>query len=129
MTHPNQDFTQKELLQMVIERLDKLEEKLDNKLDKAEFYKVLGLVATVILIVGSLNMQGYMKATVNLSQVLQGGLAALVGWLFKTVNDLQQEVTALQVEIINSNSKLNDVLNIIQGIDSEITEIIWKIGG
>ena len=129
MTHPNQDFTQKELLQMVIERLDKLEEKLDNKLDKAEFYKVLGLVATVILIVGSLSMQGYMKAQVNLSQVLQGGLAALVGWLFKTVNDLQQEVTALQVEIINSNSKLNDVLNIIQGIDSEITEIIWKIGG
>ena len=70
-----------------------------------------------------------MKAQVNLSQVLQGGLAALVGWLFKTVNDLQQEVTALQVEVINSNSKLSDVLNIIQGIDSEITEIIWKIGG
>ena len=70
-----------------------------------------------------------MKATVNLSQVLQGGLAALVGWLFKTVNDLQQEVTALQVEVINSNGKLNDVLNIIQNIDSEITEIIWKIGG
>ena len=70
-----------------------------------------------------------MKATVNLSQVLQGGLAALVGWLFKTVNDLQQEVTALKVEVINSNEKLADVLNIIQGIDSEITEIIWKIGG
>ena len=70
-----------------------------------------------------------MKAQVNLSQVLQGGLAALVGWLFKTVNDLQQQVTALQVEIINSNNKLNDVLNIIQNIDSEITEIIWKIGG
>jgi uncharacterized protein YlxW (UPF0749 family) len=70
-----------------------------------------------------------MKAQVNLSQVLQGGLAALVGWLFKTVNDLQQEVTALQVEVINSNNKLSDVLNIIQNIDSEITEIIWKIGG
>ena len=70
-----------------------------------------------------------MKAQVNLSQVLQGGLAALVGWLFKTVNDLQQEVTALQVEVINSNSKLSDVLNIIQNIDSEITEIIWQIGG
>jgi uncharacterized protein YlxW (UPF0749 family) len=70
-----------------------------------------------------------MKATVNLSQILQGGLAALVGWLFKTVNDLQQEVTALQVEIINANAKVSDVLNIIQGIDSEITEIIWKIGG
>tara|TARA_R110001592_G_scaffold70003_1_gene214607 strand:+ start:1134 stop:1346 length:213 start_codon:yes stop_codon:yes gene_type:complete len=70
-----------------------------------------------------------MKATINLSQILQGGLAALVGWLFKTVNDLQQEVTALKVEVINSNGKLADVLNIIQGIDSEITEIIWKIGG
>ena len=58
-----------------------------------------------------------MKATINLNQVLQGGLAGLVAWLFKTVNDLQQEVTALQVEVINSNSKLADVLNIIQGID------------
>ena len=122
-------FTQKELNQMIFDKLDDIDKKLDEKLDKSEFYKVLGLVATVILIVGSLSMQGYMKAQVNLSQVLQGGLAALVGWLFKTVNDLQQEVTALQVEIINSNSKLNDVLNIIQGIDSEITEIIWKIGG
>ena len=54
-THDN-GFTQKELLKLVIERLDRLEEKLDNKLDKAEFYKVLGLVATVILIVGSLSM-------------------------------------------------------------------------
>ena len=70
-----------------------------------------------------------MEAKINLNQVLQGGLAALVGWLFKTVNDLQQQVTALQVEIINANQKVNDVLNIIQGIDSEITEIIWKIGG
>ena len=49
-------FTQKELLKLVIERLDRLEEKLDNKLDKSAFYKVLGLVATVILIVGSLTM-------------------------------------------------------------------------
>ena len=56
MTNSNQDFTQKELLQMVIDRLDRLEEKLDNKLDKSEFYKVLGLVATVILVVATLNM-------------------------------------------------------------------------
>ena len=128
MTNSNSNgFTQKELLKLVIERLDRLEEKLDNKLDKSEFYKVLGLVATVILIVGSLN--NVMEAKINLNQVLQGGLAALVGWLFKTVNDLQQQVTALQVEIINANQKVSDVLNIIQGIDSEITEIIWKIGG
>ncbi len=70
-----------------------------------------------------------MEAKINLNQILQGGLAGLVAWLFKTVNDLQQEVTALQVEVINANQKVSDVLNIIQGIDSEITEIIWKIGG
>ena len=56
MSTNNNGFTQKELLKLVIERLDRLEEKLDNKLDKSEFYKVLGLVATVILIVGSLTM-------------------------------------------------------------------------
>ena len=49
----NNGYTQKELLNMVIDRLDKLEEKLDNKLDKAEFYKVLGLVATVVMIVAA----------------------------------------------------------------------------
>ena len=42
---------------MVLDKIDKIEEKLDNKLDKSEFYKVLGLVATVILIVASLSMQ------------------------------------------------------------------------
>jgi len=52
MTH-NNGYTQKELLNMVIDRLDKLEEKLDNKLDKSEFYKVLGLLATVVLIVAA----------------------------------------------------------------------------
>ena len=32
---------------MVIDRLEKIEEKLDGKLDKAEFYKVLGLLVAV----------------------------------------------------------------------------------
>ena len=32
---------------MVIERLDRLEDKLDAKLDKAEFYKVLTLLVAV----------------------------------------------------------------------------------
>ena len=41
---------------MVLDKIDKIEEKLDNKLDKTEFYKVLGLVAIVILIVASLSM-------------------------------------------------------------------------
>lgn len=42
---------------MVLEKIDKIEEKLDNKLDKSEFYKVLGLMATVILIFASFSMQ------------------------------------------------------------------------
>ena len=49
-------FTQKELNQMIFDKLDDIDKKLDEKLDKSEFYKVLGLVATVILIVGSLSM-------------------------------------------------------------------------
>ena len=49
-------FTQKELNKMIFDKLDDIDKKLDEKLDKSEFYKVLGLVATVILIVGSLSM-------------------------------------------------------------------------
>ena len=49
-------FTQKEMLQLVLNKLDDLEDKLENKLDKSEFYKVLGRVATFILVVGSLVM-------------------------------------------------------------------------
>ena len=44
----NNGYTQKELLNVVIERLDRLEEKLDAKLDKAEFYKVLTLLVALV---------------------------------------------------------------------------------
>jgi len=46
MTNGN-GYTQKELLNMVIERLDKIEDKLDAKLDKTEFYKVLTLLVAI----------------------------------------------------------------------------------
>ena len=49
-------FTQKELNKMIFDKLDDIDKKLDEKLDKSEFYKVIGLVATVILIVGSFVM-------------------------------------------------------------------------
>ena len=41
---------------MIFDKLDDIDKKLDEKLDKSEFYKVIGLVATVILIFGSFVM-------------------------------------------------------------------------
>ena len=70
-----------------------------------------------------------MKATVNLNQVLQGGLAALVGWLFKTVNDLQQEVAVLMIQIQNAQNDLIDLAMREQELNSAITEILIKLGG
>ncbi len=70
-----------------------------------------------------------MKATVNLNQILQGGLAGLVAWLFKTVNDLQQEVAVLMVQI---NDAKDDLINLAmreQELNSAITEILIKLGG
>jgi len=46
MTNSN-GYTQKELLSMVIERLEKIDDKLDEKLDKSEFYKVLMLIVAI----------------------------------------------------------------------------------
>ena len=70
-----------------------------------------------------------MEAKVNLSQILQGGLAALVGWLFKTVNDLQQEVAVLIVQINDSKQDLIDLAMREQELNSAITEILIKLGG
>ena len=70
-----------------------------------------------------------MKAQVNLSQVLQGGLAALVGWLFKTVNDLQQEVAVLMVQITDAKDDLMSLAVREQELNSAITEILIKLGG
>ena len=52
----NNGYTQKELLNMVIERLDRLEEKLDAKLDEAEFYKVLTLLVALGGVVAAIVM-------------------------------------------------------------------------
>ena len=70
-----------------------------------------------------------MEAKINLNQVLQGGLAALVGWLFKTVNDLQQEVATLKAQVQayqDSISGFNQNLVIIEEV---IREILFKVGG
>jgi hypothetical protein len=70
-----------------------------------------------------------MKATINLNQILQGGLAGLVAWLFKTVNDMQQEVATLKAQVIayqDSISGFNQNLIIIEEV---IREILFKVGG
>ena len=70
-----------------------------------------------------------MKATVNLNQVLQGGLAGLVAWLFKTVNDLQQEVAVLMVQIVGAKEDIMDLAIREQELNNAITEILIKLGG
>ena len=70
-----------------------------------------------------------MKQQVNLGQVLQGGLAALVGWLFKPVNDLQQEVSVLNVQIDTAKQSLIDLAVREQELNNAITEILIKLGG
>jgi|TARA_B100000073_G_scaffold130716_2_gene107121 chaperonin cofactor prefoldin len=70
-----------------------------------------------------------MKAQVNLNQVLQGGLAALVGWLFKTVNDLQQTVAVYMVQIQKLEQSLVDLALREKELNSTLTEVLIKLGG
>ena len=44
-----------------------------------------------------------MEMKVNPSQIIQGGLAALVAWLFRTVQQLTNEVAVLKAEVVNAN--------------------------
>ena len=70
-----------------------------------------------------------MKATVNLGQILQGGLAALVGWLFKTVNDMQQEVATLKAQVNAYSESITGFNNNLIIIEEVIREILFKVGG
>ena len=70
-----------------------------------------------------------MKAQVNLSQILQGGLAALVGWLFKTVNDLQQIVSVSEIQIQKLEQSIVDLALRERELNSAITEVLIKLGG
>tara|TARA_R100000353_G_C6475278_1_gene187642 strand:+ start:460 stop:672 length:213 start_codon:yes stop_codon:yes gene_type:complete len=70
-----------------------------------------------------------MKATVNLNQILQGGLAGLVAWLFKTVNDMQQEVATLKAQVIAYQDSIAGFNQNLMVIEEVIREILFKVGG
>ena len=70
-----------------------------------------------------------MKATVNLNQILQGGLAGLVAWLFKTVNDRQQEVATLKAQVSAYQDSINGFNQNLMIIEEVIREILFKVGG
>ena len=52
----NNGYTQKEMLDMVLKKLDDIENKLEAKLDKAEFYKVLTLLVAIGGVVAAIVM-------------------------------------------------------------------------
>ena len=64
-----------------------------------------------------------MEMKVNPSQIIQGGLAALVAWLFRTVQQLTNEVAVLKAEVVNANERLAEVITIVSGISGEINFI------
>ena len=70
-----------------------------------------------------------MKATVNLNQILQGGLAGLVAWLFKTVKDLQQEVATLKAQVQAYSESITGFNQNLIIIEEEIREILFTVGG
>ena len=70
-----------------------------------------------------------MKAQVNLSQILQGGLAALVAWLFKTVNELQQMAVVYQVQIDKLEQNIVDLAMREKELNNALTEVLIKLGG
>jgi len=69
------------------------------------------------------------KAQVNLSQILQGGLAALVGWLFKTVNDLQQLAAVYEIQIDKLEQNIVELAMREKELNNALTEVLIKLGG
>ena len=70
-----------------------------------------------------------MKAQVNLSQVLQGGLAALVAWLFSTVNTLQSQVAVYMVQIEKLEESIVGLAMRERELNSALTDVLIKLGG
>tara|TARA_Y100000004_G_C8938906_1_gene423286 strand:- start:364 stop:576 length:213 start_codon:yes stop_codon:yes gene_type:complete len=70
-----------------------------------------------------------MNVKLNLNQVLQGGLAGLVAWLFKTVNDMQQSVAVYMIQIQKLEQNIVDLAMRERELNSALTEVLIKLGG
>jgi len=70
-----------------------------------------------------------MKTQINLAQLLQGGLAGLVAWLFKTVNELQQMAVVYQVQIDKLEQVVVDLALREKELNNALTEVLIKLGG
>tara|TARA_R100000742_G_C4266890_1_gene85016 strand:+ start:1043 stop:1264 length:222 start_codon:yes stop_codon:yes gene_type:complete len=61
--------------------------------------------------------------------VLSALVISLISWLFRSVQQLSIQIEVLEAKVIASENKINEILTVISGVNDNITEIIWKIGG
>ena len=75
------------------------------------------------------NVGEQMNIKVNASQLLQTGLWALIAWLFKTVNDLQQMAVEYQIRLNNLEAAILSAALRERELTAQLTEILIKLGG
>ncbi len=61
--------------------------------------------------------------------VLSALMISLISWLFRSVQQLSIQIEVLEAKVLSSETKIAEILTIISGVNDNITEIIWKIGG
>ena len=61
--------------------------------------------------------------------VLSALIISLISWLFRSVQQLSIQIEVLEAKVIASENKIAEILTVISGVNDNITEIIWKIGG
>ena len=61
--------------------------------------------------------------------VLSALMIPLISWLFRSVQQLSIQIEVLEAKVLSSETKIAEILTIISGVNDNITEIIWKIGG
>ena len=61
--------------------------------------------------------------------VLSALMISLISWLFRSVQQLSIQIEVLEAKVLASENKIAEMLTIISGVNDNITEIIWKIGG